>query len=277
MSQRNLSQSSKCLAKSLSSASPNSDQQIPVSPGLSTSSNHASFEAMSRNFSSLSLHKLLSAPSSSSSFKQFDLQRGLNSSSLESNKVLPRSLLCLTMRGATWDAGLNMLLQKTSVLTVNDEPNRPLDLSSHSMSYLLSVKDEAPKYREQETCDKGFEAEYLVKKFAEKPINRLNLLSMSSTELDSLEQDDGFVYYSIPGVRKVVLQGYNVDLENIKRSGSVVERRSRITTESIYMIDYAYTDEPTPDEGSVGMDFDNVDEEDDSYLSYLKHLMASNT
>jgi hypothetical protein len=77
------------------------------------------------------------------------------------------------------------------------------------------------------------------------------------------------MYYSIPGVRKAVLRGDDVDLEDIKRSSPVVERRSIITFESIDMNEYANTDEPNPNEGSNVMD---IDEEDSS--SYLELLYS---
>lgn len=86
------------------------------------------------------------------------------------------------------------------------------------------------------------------------------------------------MYYSIPGVRKAVLRGDDVDLEDIKRSSPVVERRSIITFESIDMNEYANTDEPNPNEGSNVMDIDeedsvmDYDEEDSS--SYLELLYS---
>lgn len=195
MSQRFVSQSTKHLAKGLSSASLNSDQQVPIGPGLSSFGTYdaiATIEAMVRKSSSstLSLHKFPSAPPSSSSFKQLDLQRGFNLSNLSSNKVLLKSPSSLTMENATWeltstpnlDAGGSMMLQKTSDLATNDGP---LDLSRHGMPGSLSLKDQkyvsCANIMSETTVEQ--DTEYVVETFAEKPIKQVNPHSMSSTEL----------------------------------------------------------------------------------------------
>jgi hypothetical protein len=52
---------------------------------------------------------------------------------------------------------------------------------------------------------------FTVPTFREKPIESIDISSLSSSEVDSLKEKDPFMYYSIPAVRKSAMRSQEVD------------------------------------------------------------------
>lgn len=50
-------------------------------------------------------------------------------------------------------------------------------------------------------------------------------------DLELLKEQDSFLYYSIPSIRKATFQGTDISMSSIKASASKIERKSRVSFE----------------------------------------------
>ena len=86
---------------------------------------------------------------------------------------------------------------------------------------------------DEEIQDRDRDSNYSVKKtiptFGEKPSKQLFTKHLTSKDLETLKEEDPFMYYSIPEVRKAVFAGKDVDLTT---AAPVVKRRRVISYES---------------------------------------------
>lgn len=292
--QRVLSQT-KHLSKRLSTASLGTDGNTSSNPNLQST------QSLTRNSSSSSCNKFLISSFSTSSLKQFDLQH-LISSSLASNTALFKSRSSASMGNESWEFTSTAKTTTTSLdmIGLSDvkisrtKPNAflggSLDVkvsSSPSVSSLQTRKEEVqatPKNQENETwseqdalykdtsaykIDDRFKAievskdHFLVKTFTEKPSKQMDIRSV---DLNALKEEDAFMYYSIPEIRKAALQGEEIDLEDLNMSTQFVTRSNAISFESADVISPALgsNDEANPNEGP-----NFTDAEDDDLFHFL--------
>lgn len=53
----------------------------------------------------------------------------------------------------------------------------------------------------------------------------------NEVDLELLKEQDSFLYYSIPSIRKATFQGTDINMSSIKASTSKIERKSRVSFE----------------------------------------------
>ena len=76
---------------------------------------------------------------------------------------------------------------------------------------------------------------FIIPTFQEKPYKQLNTRGLTFEDLETLKEEDPFMYYSIPEVRRAVFEGRDVDLTT---ASPIVKRRRVISCESADFLDF---------------------------------------
>ena len=88
-------------------------------------------------------------------------------------------------------------------------------------------KDRDGEIQEEDTDDGSYT--FTIPTFQERPSKRLNTRNLTNEDLETLKEEDPFMYYSIPEVRRAVFSGQDVDLTTV---APIVKRRRVISYES---------------------------------------------
>lgn len=153
---------------------------------------------------------------------------------------------------ASWESRVGQVQGSTNPFlngTYAQAPsNRSRDILS---SFLMSLEEEKEEAKEdtsslQPETDGTWEddhfltaspgSSFIVETVFEKETRELRTQNMSSSDLASLKQEDSFMYYSIPGVKRAIWGGRSVDLQDVT-SSRVVKRRTAISFESADLMD----------------------------------------
>lgn len=245
--QRVFTSSSKILkASGRDVFSANELQRAASNPGLKRScSTSSTLTDLRKTTSTASWGKVASTPfakfPSSSSFNQ-----QCSSSSLAG---LVASQESPAMGNATWDdVGSTTPNGRTNMFSLEMNgggtiaPKRPNPFLN-TMSDLFQsatteeAKEDCTDDEDDEDTDEdnfNYSEVFTVPTFREKPVKSLNTRDLTSDDLVSLKEEDAFMYYSIPAVRRAVFEGREVDLNT---ASPVVERRSAISFESADVMD----------------------------------------
>jgi len=92
------------------------------------------------------------------------------------------------------------------------------------------------------------------------PTKVIDTTSLKNEEdLELLKEEDPFLYYSIPSVRKAEFEGTDINISSIKASASKIERKSRVSFECypdpFDLVDYENLDEVFD---STSLEFDQM-------------------
>jgi hypothetical protein len=199
--------------------------------------------------------KSVSNPFINGTYEQVSRSRGrrLSSSYLLSLKKEETSE-AVQSNNATWETKIGEVTASTNPFlngTYAQAPsNRNRDILS---SFVMSLEEEKEEAKEdasslqpETNADGTWEddhfltaspgSSFIVKTVFEKETRELRTQNMSSSDLASLKQEDSFMYYSIPGVKKAIWGGRSVDLQDVT-SSRVVKRRTAISFESADLMD----------------------------------------
>jgi hypothetical protein len=181
-------------------------------------------------------------------FKQFDLQHRSSSRLASTNDAFFKSPYTTATGNATWDD------------IVAHEPTNALD-----------------KFDLKISC---FEEEFVIETFREKTPKQIDTRLMTSLDLAALKEEDAFMYYSIPAVKKAHWENNEVDLKDLEKSSPYVKRSSAISFESAVCgmedIDIARPenhimdlDIPSLSEGFYHTSFTSDNSEEELFFAYF--------
>ena len=250
---------------------------------IATRTSYSSLGSRSESAASIARLKMSNASSQSlSSFKQLDLHDSLGSlagmisigSSTQASRLsLPARLG--NMANATWDNPVAAPAQRRNSLDMASEASKHKQILS--MVLELDVAKASGDFEVQEDLEDGipetvedydseeqpFDVAFTIPTFQETTSKQLDSgLRLSSSDLALLKEDDAFMYYSLPAVKKAQREGKRVDFDiELKKP---VKRCSIISFETIDIpsLGEAYYDECSSD--SV-----RNNEEDDFFRSSI--------
>lgn len=125
-----------------------------------------------------------------------------------------------------------------------------------------TIDDEDQEEEIQDEDSNDYSGTFTMPTFQEKPTKRLNTRYLKSEDLETLKEEDPFMYYSIPEVRRAVFAGRDVDLTT---AAPVVKRRSAISYESADL----------PDLDLLQEAYDEMDESSSDDESFMDMIFSS--
>ena len=125
-----------------------------------------------------------------------------------------------------------------------------------------TIDDEDQEEEIQDEDSNDYSGTFTMPTFQEKPTKRLNTRYLTSEDLETLKEEDPFMYYSIPEVRRAVFAGRDVDLTT---AAPVVKRRSAISYESADLPDFDLRQEA----------YDEMDESSSDDESFMDMIFSS--
>jgi hypothetical protein len=121
---------------------------------------------------------------------------------------------------------------RTEPLLKNERPLWTSAIQQHTPAAPTTIAVNEPFQLSKKwllTCTASPEANFIVNTVFEKETTELRTQNMTHSDLASLKEEDRFMYYSIPGVKRANWEGRSVDLQDVTSSRAVKFRLRLLT------------------------------------------------